>query len=235
MERGSLFLIPTTLGNVDPAQTIPLGVREAIEKIDELIAEDERTALRFLGRLGVIRTPEELPIRLLTKETLPAEMGGYLDGAERGRNVGILAEAGCPAIADPGADVVRIAHERGIRVVPLAGPTSVILALMASGFNGQSFTFHGYLPAERKGRIEALRDIESEAYSRDRTQIFIEAPHRNDHLLSDILGICRPTTRLCVAVDLTLPAETIRSTTIRRWKEAPFAIGKRPAIFLLYR
>jgi len=235
MNRGILYLIPSTLGRVDPSATIPLGVRNVLEQIDELIVESEGEAMRFLGWLGLKRPLREIALHTLDKETPQAEIPRLLAGIEEGRSIGIMSDAGCPGVADPGAQVVRLAHDRGVRVRPLVGPSSVLLALMASGANGQSFVFHGYLPSERPRRIEAIREIESDLNLRGRTQIFIEAPHRNDHLVEDLLASCSAATRLCVAVDLTLPGELVRSEAIRVWREKPLMIGKRPAIFLLYR
>ncbi len=234
MRQGSLYLIPTTLGS-DPSLCVPAGVRGAIESVEELIVESERSALRFLGLLGFAGRIEEMKFHLLTKDTPAQRRSAYLDGAAAGGTVGLMSDAGCPVIADPGAEIVRLAHERGIRVVPLVGASSVVLALMASGFDGQSFTFHGYLPEKRDARIGAILALERETRASGRTQIFIEAPHRNDHLLADIVGSCAPTTRLCVAADLTLPGELIRSAPVARWRAGPLAIGKRPAIFLLAR
>ncbi len=235
MSRGTLYLIPTTLGRVDPSATIPQGVRAALEQVDELIVESEGEAMRFLGWLGLARPVAEIVLRRLDKETPPAEIPPLLAGLEKGKTIGVMSDAGCPGVADPGAQLVRLAHERGARVTPLVGPSSILLALMASGADGQSFVFHGYLPAERPRRLETIREIDREVVARGRTQIFIEAPHRNDHLLADLLATCSASTRLCVAVDLTLSGELIRSAPIAAWRSAPLAIGKRPAIYLLYR
>jgi len=235
MNQGTLYLIPTTLGRVDPRATVPQGVRDVLEQVDELIVESEGEAMRFLGWLGLKRPLREIALHILNNETPAAEIPRLLAGAAEGKTIGVMSDAGCPGVADPGAQVVRLAHERGVRVAPLVGPSSVLLALMASGANGQSFVFHGYLPSERPRRLEAIREIESDLIARGRTQIFIEAPHRNDHLIGDLVATCNASTRLCVAVDLTLPSELIRSEAIRIWRERPLSIGKRPAIYLLYR
>ena len=235
MKAGTLYLIPSTLGPGEPSTTIPNHVAEIVERIDDYIVESAGAATRFLGRLRRRMPAAGFAFQILNKETPPEAAPALLAPLLEGRDVGLLSEAGCPGIADPGAQVVRAAHERGIAVKPLVGPSSILLALMASGFNGQRFLFHGYLPAERAGRIAALREIELDLYARDRTQVFIEAPHRNQHLLSDILGNLREMTRLCVAIDLTLPTELVASRPIRDWKREAFEIGKRPAVFLLYR
>ncbi len=235
MKRGILYLIPTTLGRVDPSATIPQGVRDILDQVDELVVESEGEAMRFLGWLGLKRPLQEITLHILDNETPQSEIPRLLAGIEEGKSIGVMSDAGCPGVADPGAQVVRLAHDRGVHVAPLVGPSSVVLALMASGANGQSFVFHGYLPSERPRRLAAIREIESDLNRSGRTQIFIEAPHRNDHLIEDLLASCSPSTRLCAAVDLTLPGELIRSESIRAWREKPLAIGKRPAIFLLYR
>ena len=232
---GRLYLIPTTLGNIDPQATIPHQAADAIATIDLFVVERVSSAARFLGRMGIgerLETCIFIPIdRLQEPETLSHLLGEL----ERGRNVGVLSEAGCPGVADPGSVVVRAAHDRELPIVPVVGPSSIILALMASGLNGQEFAFRGYLPVDKTKRRGALRDLEATARGTNQTQIFIEAPHRNDQLLSDLLETCRPDTSLCVALDITLPSEYIRTRRIADWRRAPITIGKRPAIFLVGR
>lgn len=235
MGKGTLYLIPTTLGRVDPRQTIPLGVHDVLEEVDELIVESEGEAMRFLGRLGLKRPLGEIALRRCDRETKPSEIPLLLAGLEEGRKVGIMSDAGSPGIADPGADLVRFAHDRGVRVVPLVGPSSLLLALMSSGANAQSFVFHGYLPQERPRRLDAIREMERDLDAHGRTQLFIEAPHRNDHLLEDLVTSLKEATRLSVAVDLTLPTEQVRSAPISAWRATPLSIGKRPAIYVVYR
>lgn len=234
-ESGTLYLIPTALGNIDPHPTLTPQVQSAVEHCRFFVVEKPKSAVRFLGRLGGSFPIEECTFvatdRLTERETL-AEL---IEELSRGRDVGVMSEAGCPGVADPGSLIVRAAHLRGIRVVPLVGPASIILALMASGFNGQSFAFHGYLPTERGGRLRALQRLEQRSRSTGETQIFIEAPHRNDHLFTDIIATCRPESLLCVALDLTLPGEYIKADSMAGWAKTPITLGKRPAIFLLSR
>lgn len=230
---GTLYLIPTPLGNVDPEATLSPRVREVVQSMKIFVVERPKTATKFLGRMGVrLEECVFVPTDRLTDGTTVAELLRDLDA---GNDVGVLSEAGCPGVADPGSLITRAAHERGVPVVPLVGPSSVILALMASGLNGQDFHFHGYLPLDRAKRSQAIRKIEQTARERGETQIFIEAPHRNDHLLADLISSCTASTLLCVALDLTLPGEYIRTKTISSWKGDAITLGKRPAIFLLGR
>ncbi len=230
---GTLYLIPTPLGNVDPGPTLSPRVSEMVKSMRIFVVERPKTATKFLGRMGV-RLDEcvFVPTDRLTDSGTVEEL---LRDLETGNDVGVLSEAGCPGVADPGSLITRAAHERGAPVVPLVGPSSVVLALMASGLNGQNFHFHGYLPLDHAKRTAAIRRIERTARERGETQIFIEAPHRNDHLLADLISSCTPSTLLCVALDLTLQGEYIRTKTISAWKDESVTLGKRPAIFLLGR
>ena len=233
--RGTLYLIPATLGDIDINTSIPDFVKDIINEIDEFIVENERTARRYLKKLGIKKPLNDLVLHPLNKHTKPEEIAAYLDHIEKGKNIGVISEAGCPAVADPGAEIVRLAHGKNITVVPLVGPSSILLALMASGFNGQYFVFHGYLPKERELRIEKLRELERDAKRKDQTQIFMETPYRNLHLLEDIVKTCQNTTQLCIAVDITLPSEFIKTKSIKEWRGKLPEINKRPAIFLIYR
>ncbi|HUX21905.1 MAG TPA: SAM-dependent methyltransferase [Spirochaetia bacterium] len=234
-ESGILYLIPTTLGNTDPSQTISLRAQEAVRTIDLFVVERPKSAMRFLGRMGIGDRLEGCTLVPIDQLGDGSTLAQLLEELDSGKDVGVLSEAGCPGVADPGAEIVRAAQARELPVVPLVGPSSILLGLMASGMNGQEFAFHGYLPIERQPRVLKLRAIEQSARMDGQTQIFIEAPHRNDHLLGDILTTCRGDTMLCVALDLTLPAEYIRTKAISAWKRNPVTIGKRPAIFLLGR
>jgi len=233
--KGTLYLIPATLGDTDINTSIPEFVKNIINEIDEFIVENERTARRYLKKLGIKKPLTDLVLHPLNKHTSPGEIATYLDPIERGINIGVISEAGCPAVADPGAEIVRLAHEKNIRVVPLVGPSSILLALMASGFNGQHFVFHGYLPKERGARIKKLRELEKDARQKNQTQIFMETPYRNQHLLEDIVKTCQNTTHLCIAVDITLPAEFIITQSIGVWKRKLPAINKKPTVFLIYK
>jgi len=232
-ELGTLYLIPTPLGNIDPGPSIPAHVGRALDIIDLFVVEKTKTAVRFLDRMGIGERLEKCLLVTTDRLKEPDTLRELVEDLLGGRNIGVLSEAGCPGVADPGAEIVRAAHAREIPVVPLVGPSSIVLALMASGLNGQEFAFHGYLPADRSGRIAALHKLERAARSSGQTQIFIEAPHRNDHLCGDILETCRTDTLLCVALDLTLPSEYVRTKTVGAWRRSPMTIGKRPAIFLI--
>ena len=230
---GTLYLIPTPLGNIDPGPTLSPRVSEVVKATRIFVVERPKTATKFLGRMGVeLDDCVFVPTARLTDEATIAEL---LRDLETGNDVGVLSEAGCPGVADPGSLITRAAHEQGAPVVPLVGPSSVILALMASGMNGQNFHFHGYLPLDRAKRADAVRKLDRTARERGETQVFIEAPHRNDHLLTDLISNCSGSTLLCVALDLTLPGEYIRTKTISSWKSDTITLGKRPAIFLLGR
>jgi len=229
---GILYLLPNTLGNNETHFTIPVAVTSLLDQISVFIVEDLRNARRHLKALDSNINIDDLVFHVLNKHTSPEELQGFLAEVVRGKNAAILSEAGVPGVADPGAVVVRMAHEKGIRVVPLTGPSSILLALMASGLNGQSFRFHGYLPIRRQERIHKIRQLEKHAASSE-TQIFIEAPYRNDALLTDLLAHCKPTTRLCIAADITLESEFIRTHTVSEWKGRVPRLHKRPVVFLM--
>ncbi|MDX1618564.1 MAG: SAM-dependent methyltransferase [Balneolaceae bacterium] len=233
--KGTLYLVPTTLGKTPKNNTIPEYVLDIVRSLDLLIVENVSSAVRYLQWVGDTIPDYEIEFLLLDKDTPDKEKASFLEPLAEGRNAGLLSEAGCPAVADPGSGLVAMAHRKDIRVVPLTGPSSILLALMASGFNGQQFAFHGYLPIERKQRRQAIRRLESESREKGQTQIFMEAPHRNDELVDEVLDICSGNTRFCTAVNLTLPGERIRSETVAEWKKGERAsIQKEPAIFLLY-
>ncbi|MBN4051270.1 SAM-dependent methyltransferase [bacterium AH-315-M05] len=232
--RGVLYLIPATLGDTDINTSIPDFTKDIINEIDEFIVENERTARRYLKKLGIKKPLNDLVLHLLNQHTKPEEITTYLDPIEKGKNIGVISDAGCPAVADPGAEIVRLAHGKNIRVVPLVGPSSILLALMASGFNGQHFVFHGYLPKERSARIEKLRELERNVKRKNQTQMFMETPYRNLHLFEDIIKTCQ-NVRLCIAADITLPSEFIKTKSIKEWRGKLPDINKRPAIFLIYK
>ncbi len=233
--RGQLFLIPTTLGQTELHKILPSGNSEIVSSIQYFIVEDIRTARRFLKKINREINIDELTFFELNQHTKPEEIAQFLKPLKEGNNVGIISEAGCPAIADPGADVVALAHQQGIVVVPLVGPSSILLALMASGFNGQSFAFLGYLPVQQTERIKALKKMESRIYTENQTQIFIETPYRNMKMLEDILTNCHPNTKLCIAADITLETEFIKTKPITAWKSIKPDLNKRPCIFLIFK
>ena len=237
MANGRLFLIPSPLGEYDPAEVIPGPVLDRLKSIRKYVVEETRTARRYLSAAGLKGHIGELEFRELNEHTHPEEVESMLelfttpDG--EACDVGLISEAGLPAVADPGALLVALCHRNGIQVVPLVGPSSLMLALMGSGLNGQCFSFAGYLPAKTEERKKAIRDIEKKSSLLGQTEIFIETPYRNDSLMADLLSTLQPGTRLCVAADITLPGETIITRTVRQWRSGSFTIGKRPCVFLL--
>ena len=235
-EKGILYLIPTTLGETaETADVIPIKINQIINTIDEYIVENEKSARHYLKKIGIQKPMQEIILHPLNQHTGSVDLSGYLKSISSGKNIGIISEAGCPGIADPGSEVVRLAHANNIKVVPLVGPSSILLALMASGFNGQSFTFNGYLPKERSERIKKIKELEKTAHQKSQTQLFIETPYRNMHILDDVLTNCDGKTRLCIACDITLPTEFIKTKSINEWKKQIPDIAKRPTIFLIYK
>ncbi|CAM2193837.1 16S rRNA (cytidine1402-2'-O)-methyltransferase [Paraburkholderia kururiensis] len=234
---GTLYLIPNTLGEGDAdslAAVLPQAVRTRAAGLRYYIGENAKSTRAFLKKVGTEQPVQAIEIRELNVNTPPGEIDKLLEPVLAGTDAGLVSEAGCPAVADPGALLVRRAHERGVKVVPLVGPSSILLALMASGLNGQSFAFHGYLPVDAGERAKRLRELEQQSRKSKQTQIFIETPYRNRALLDALISICAPSTLLCVAADLTLPTETIASRPVSAWKKAPaLDLQKRPAIFLL--
>jgi 16S rRNA (cytidine1402-2'-O)-methyltransferase len=229
----NLYLIPTTLGDSPIEKVLPAEIMEVVRSLKYFVVENTRTARRHLKKMVPEIVIDDLDFKELNEHSQHIGLELLLEPIRQGFDVGILSEAGCPGVADPGADLVRIAHEQGIRVVPLVGPSSILLSLMASGMNGQNFAFIGYIPVKPAERAIAIRDIERNSARDHQTQIFIEAPYRNAKLLEDLLAICNIQTRLCIAVDLTLDSEFVVTKTIANWKKAVPDINKRPAIFLL--
>lgn len=233
MNKGTVYLIPVTLGDTPVNQVIPEFNTQIINEIDVYVVENIKTARRFLKKSGIIKAIDELTFFEINKRTQLHELPTFLKPLDEGKNVGVLSEAGCPGVADPGAEIVNLAQEKGIKVVPLVGPSSILLSLMASGFNGQSFCFNGYLPKEQKDRVYKLKELERRVFSQCQTQLFIETPFRNNHLLEDILKNCSENTKLCVAVDITLETELIQTLAIKDWKKTKLDLHKKPCIFLL--
>lgn len=233
--QASLFLIPVTLGETSIEQVLPSYNREVILGIKHFIVENIRSARRFLKKTDALIDIHELTFYELNKHTKPEQIESYLNPIKEGMHVGIISEAGCPAIADPGADIVSIAQRKGYKIVPLVGPSSILMALMASGFNGQSFAFHGYLPIESNDRIRKIKQLEQRIYHEHQTQIFIETPYRNSKLAEDLIRNCSPTTKLCIAMNITCEDEFIRTFNIQNWKKQLPDMDKKPCIFLLYK
>ncbi|HYR06051.1 MAG TPA: SAM-dependent methyltransferase [Gallionella sp.] len=234
MATGTLYLVPCTLGDTPAAQVLPQHVIDIARKLRHFVVEHPKTARQFLATLKPEHPIQLLQFATLNEHTAPQELAGLLAPLLAGEDAGILSEAGCPGIADPGAYLVNLAHRNGIRVVPLVGPSSILLALMASGLNGQCFAFHGYLPIEDAERSKAIAALETESAKRKQTQLFIETPYRNEKIFGALLTQCRPQTLLCVATDLTLPGESIQTRSIAQWKSQPMPqLNKHPSIFLL--
>ncbi|MBP3775183.1 MAG: SAM-dependent methyltransferase [Bacteroidaceae bacterium] len=231
----ALYLIPCTLGNAPIEQVLPSYNKEVILGIRHFIVEEVRTARRFLKAVDKGIDIDELTFCPMGKHADAALFRQYLRPLAQGEPVGVISEAGCPAIADPGALIVALAHQQGFRVVPLVGPSSILLALMASGFNGQNFSFHGYLPIDPAGRTAKIKKMESAAYADRQTQLFIETPYRNAQMMQELLRTCRSQTRICLAAGITCPEEYIRTLTVQEWRKVTLPdLRKIPAIFLLY-
>ena len=235
MRLGTLYLIPSPLGESGLASIVPDEVKQLTAQLDTFIVEHPKTARHFLKQIGT-RTPlQQLHISVLDEHTQDGQLMALLQPLLEGKDVGLLSEAGCPGVADPGANLVRLAHAQGIRVAPLVGPSSILLALMGSGLNGQRFTFHGYLPIAKDERKKKLVELERESQARDQTQIFIETPYRNLSMLDAVLAACKPESQLCIATDITLSTEIILTRPISQWRRSPPPdIDKKPTVFLLY-
>ena len=232
MNKGKLYLIPSPLGDYDPAQVIPAGTLNVLKGIKTFVVEETRTARRYLSAAGLKGHIAELDFHELNEHTVPSEVEKLLTLFDQG-DVGLISEAGLPAVADPGAALVALCHRHGIAVVPLVGPSSLMLALMASGLDGQSFAFRGYLPAKTDERRAAIRRCEKDSAALRQSQILIETPYRNDSLLADLLEQLSPASRLCIAADITLPDAFIRTDSIAGWRKNKPLIGKRPCVFII--
>lgn len=232
---GKLYLIPTTLGDTEPMEVLPQTVKRAIEFIDFYIVENEKTARKFIKNINPDKVQATLKLSSLNKYTEPSEYNKMIQPCIEGKNLGLMSEAGCPGVADPGAVIVKLAHEIGIQVVPLVGPSSIILAMMGSGMNGQSFTFNGYLPIEKGEKKATLKNLEKLSADKNQSQIFIETPYRNNKMLEDILQALQPSTHLCIAADITLPTEYIKTMRASDWKKVSIDLHNRPAIFIIHK
>lgn len=233
-QLGTLYFIPVSLGDDRINRILPVDVISIAHSIDEFIVENEKTARHFLSAIKHPRPIRELQFKTLNEHTLEKDLPSLLTSLLAGKNVGLMSEAGCPGIADPGAKLASLAHRKNIRVAPLVGPSSILLSLMASGLNGQRFTFLGYLPSDKLARIQSLKDIENRAKKLNETQIFIETPYRNMHMLEDMLKECHGQTKLCIACNVSLESEFIQTKSIQEWKIAPLPdLHKKPTVFLL--
>jgi len=231
--RGSLYLLPNTLGDVAPEAVIPAGALDRARSLDYLIAEDPKAARAFLKRIAPTRPLQSIRVERLDHNTRPIDIPALLEPLVDGRNAGLLSEAGLPTVADPGASLVRLAHEQNIRVVPLSGPSSIVLALAASGLDGQRFAFHGYLPIAEAELVSTLKECERQSRKLRQTQIFIETPYRNDRTLAAMLRALAPATLVCVAADLTLESEAVKTRPVVAWRKETPQLKGRPTVFLL--
>ncbi|QZK91093.1 SAM-dependent methyltransferase [Flavobacterium sp. CHNK8] len=232
---GKLYLIPTTMGECDPMDVFPQTIKRSIELLDHYIVENDKTARKSIKLVCPEKKQADLTLYVLNKHTETKEHLEFIKPLLEGHNMGLMSEAGCPGVADPGAVIVKLAHEKGIQVVPLVGPSSILLAMMASGMNGQSFTFHGYLPIEKDEKKSSLKTLERISFEKNQSQIFIETPYRNNKLLEDLIQILHPETHLCIATDITLPTEYIKTKKIAAWKKETVDLHKRPTIFIIHK
>ncbi len=233
--KGTLYLIPSMLGEDSSTDVLPPVIRQVAGELRHFIVEDVRSARRFLKKINPEIIIDECSFLILNEHTPSEEIAQLLTPLNEGHHVGLISEAGLPCVADPGSTLVSYAHENGVKVVPLSGPSSIFLALMASGFNGQNFVFHGYLPVDKRERIQKIKEIETTAFQKNQTQIFIETPYRNNQMLESLIVACKPETKICIAFDLTLPGETIIQSTAKRLNmNTRPDLNKKPAVFLLY-
>lgn len=232
---GTLYLIPVMLGDNPSDEVLPMKVVRIIELIDTYVVENSKVARKFIKAIVPTKSQPSLHLFELNKHTDSKEINSFIQPLLEGKNMGLMSDAGCPGVADPGAVVVKLAHEKGIKVVPLVGPSSILLSMMGSGMNGQSFTFNGYLPIDKSDKKTMLKNLEKWSFERDQSQIFIETPYRNNQLLEEMTQILHPNTLLCIACDITLPTEFIQTKTIGYWKKNKPELHKRPCIFILHK
>ncbi|MFB0902753.1 MAG: 16S rRNA (cytidine1402-2'-O)-methyltransferase [Nonlabens sp.] len=232
-EKGKLFLIPVTLGDISPLEVLPLSVKKVVGMVDHYIVENEKTARKFIKSIYPSKSQPSLQFSTINKFTEKSELPAFLQACLEGKNMGLMSEAGVPGIADPGADVIAIAHEKGIRVQPLVGPSSILMAMMSSGLNGQNFAFNGYLPIDKQERRKKIKELESSSIKNQQSQSFIETPYRNNKMLEELLLSLSGNTKVCIACDISLPTEFIKTLTADLWKKQIPELHKRPAIFII--
>ena len=232
---GKLYLIPTTLGEMNPEDVLPITIKRTLDFIDDYIVENEKVARKFIKSVHPEKVQASIRISTLNKHTEKLEFNSMIQPCLEGKNVGLMSDAGCPGVADPRAVMVKIAHEKGIQVIPLVGPSSILLAMMASGMNGQSFAFNGYLPIDKGEKKIALKNFEKLSNDKDQSQIFIETPFRNNKFLEDLLNALQPNTHLCIATDITLPTEFIKTHRVADWKKIKVDLHNRPTIFIIHK
>jgi len=232
-KKGNLYLIPCTLGETPPLEVLPLLVKKAVEHIDYYIVEHEKSARRFIKSIAPRKSQPNLKIEQINKFTSEDDIPQMINPCLEGFDVGVISDAGCPGIADPGAAVVKQAHLKGIKVVPLVGPSSILMAMMASGFNGQNFAFNGYLPIDKGERKTAIKRLEKLSEEYNQSQLFIETPYRNNQLLESLISVLNPHTQICIACDITLPSEYIKTASAEDWKKIKVDLNKRPTLFII--
>ncbi|MGF1556468.1 SAM-dependent methyltransferase [Paucihalobacter sp.] len=233
MQKGILYLIPVPLGDNPPLEVLPISVKKAIEDLNYFIVENEKAGRKFIKNIYPGKSQSKLNLFPLNKFTEVADTIKYLDICDEGISIGLLSDAGCPAIADPGSEIVKLAHQKNIQVVPLVGPSSILLAMMSSGMNGQGFTFNGYLPIDKQERKTKIKLLERISFEQHLSQSFIETPYRNNQLLEELIKTLQPNTRICVACDITLKTEYIFTTTAQDWSKIKVDLHKRPTIFII--
>jgi len=232
---GKLYLIPTTLGDSEPLEVLPITVKHTIDNIDTFIVENDKTARRFIKKISPEKSQPAINMFHLNKFTDQADLPSFLNPCLKGIDVGLLSEAGCPGVADPGADIVKLAHEKKVKVVPLVGPSSILMALMSSGMNGQSFAFNGYLPIDKDERKSEIKRLERLSFEYNQSQIFIETPYRNNKMIEDLSSVLENNTSVCVACDITLSSEFIKTQSANQWKKNKVDLHKRPTIFIIHK
>lgn len=230
---GKIYLVPSLLGPVEPLEVLPMAAKKILDKVDHYLVENEKSARAFIKQVLPSKSQPELELFVLNKYTESAELFHFLEPCRKGQDMALLSEAGAPGIADPGADLISLAHQEHIRVIPLSGPSSILMGMMASGMNGQNFAFTGYLPIDKSERLKAVKNLEKTSLKTGQTQIFMETPYRNQKLLQDLITSCKPGTRLCIACDITLHSEYIQTASIEWWKNHLPDLEKRPTIFIL--
>ncbi|GAL77088.1 tetrapyrrole (Corrin-porphyrin) methylase family protein [Nonlabens ulvanivorans] len=233
--KGKLYLIPVTLGDINPFEVLPLSIKKVVENINHYVVENEKTARRFIKSVVPSKPQPELVLFSINKYTDPSEIPSFLEPCLQGHDMGVMSEAGVPGVADPGADVIKIAHQKGIQVVPLVGPSSILMAVMASGLNGQNFAFCGYLPIDNMERRKRIKELESRSFNEQQSQLFIETPYRNNKMMEELLLQLHPSTDVCIACDITLPTEFIKTMSVNLWKKQVPDLHKRPTIFMIHK
>jgi len=234
-QNGKLYLIPTRLGDSPPLEVLPISVKKIIEQIDYYIVENEKTARAFIKKVNSRKSQSSLVLFKLNKFTDILDLPKFLEPCSHGEDIGLLSEAGCPGIADPGADIVSIAHQKNIKVIPLVGPSSILLAMMASGMNGQNFAFNGYLPIDKQEKKKELKRLERLSFDSNQSQIFIETPYRNNKMMEDLCNLLDQNTKICIACDITLSTEFIKTQTVNEWEKNIVDLHKRPTIFIIHK